>query len=229
MKRLMALIAVTAIALGFAGTSVRAEQTSDPIQTLLEAEATARNVLGGKKYPELNTAFNKAVGVVIVPRLLKGGFIIGGEYGEAVLLVKQKNGSWSYPAFYRMGGGSLGFQIGLKDSQMIFVIRTEAGLNAILNDQFKAGAEGGIVVGTFGGGVEGSTTTAMGADIVAFSVDRGLFGGGALSGSVFAKRTDLHQKFYGQGFEPRDIVLKGAARNTDADSLRATLAALGQE
>jgi len=201
----------------------------DAIQILLESEATARHVLGSKQYPDLNNAFDKAVGVIIVPRLLKGGFIIGGEYGNAVLLSKKSNGSWSYPAFYTIGGGSVGFQIGLKDSQMILVIRTHAGMEAILADQFKVGAEAGIVVGTFGGSVEGASTTAVGADILAFSLDRGLFGGGALEGSVFAKRADLNQSFYAQAIEPRDIVIEGKVSNPAADNLRSTLAALASQ
>ena len=81
---------------------------------------------------------------------------------NAVLLAKKPDGTWSYPAFYTVGGGSVGFQIGLKDSQMILVIRSHTGLEAILKDQFKAGAEAGVVVGTFGGSVEGSSTTSMG-------------------------------------------------------------------
>lgn len=198
----------------------------DAIQILLESEATARHVIGSKKYAELNEAFKDAVGVIIVPRLLKGGFIVGGEYGNAVILSKKPDGSWSYPAFYTMGGGSIGFQFGLKDSQMVFVIRTQDGLNAILDDQFKVGAETGIVVGWFGGSVEGASTTSVGADILAFSVDRGLFGGFALDGTVFAKRADINASLYGNGVEPRQIVMDGTATNPAADSLRATLSAL---
>ncbi|NVK18654.1 MAG: lipid-binding SYLF domain-containing protein [Methylocystaceae bacterium] len=225
MKRFLAVF-LAVFTIISAQKSMAAEQ--DAIQILLETEATARHVLGSKQYKELNEAFNKAVGVVIVPRLLKGGFIIGGEYGNAVLLAKKPDGRWSYPAFYTMGGGSVGFQIGLKDSQMIYVIRTQAGLEAILDDQFKAGAAAGVVVGSFGGSVDGSTTTSMGADILAFSLDRGLFGGGALEGAVFAKRNDLNQSFYAQPIEPRQIVLDGAVSNPAADSLRSTLSALAE-
>ncbi|NVJ91403.1 MAG: lipid-binding SYLF domain-containing protein [Methylocystaceae bacterium] len=223
MKRLLAII--VAVFTVFSVQKAHAVE-QDAIQILLEAEASARHVLGSKQYKELNEAFNKAVGVIIVPRLLKGGFIIGGEYGNAVLLAKKPDGTWSYPAFYTVGGGSVGFQIGLKDSQMILVIRTHTGLEAILKDQFKAGAEAGVVVGTFGGSVEGSSTTSMGADIIAFSLDRGLFGGGALEGSVFAKRADLNEVFYGQSLEPREIVIEGKGNNPAADSLRSTLSAL---
>lgn len=224
MKRLLALC-VAIFTLISVGKAQAVEQ--DAIQIMLETEATARHVLGSKQYPDLNAAFNKAVGVIIVPRLLKGGFIIGAEYGNAVLLVKKPDGTWSYPAFYTMGGGSVGFQIGIKDSQMILVIRTQAGLEAILKDQFKAGAEAGVVVGTFGGSIEGASTTSMGADILAFSLDRGLFGGGALEGSVFAKRNDLNESFYGEALDPRAIVMDGNVKNPEADSLRATLSALG--
>ncbi len=223
MKRILAIF-VAIFTLVAPQKSQAVEQ--DAVQVLLEAEATARFVLGSKHFPDLNNAFKNAVGVIIVPRLLKGGFIIGGEYGNAVLLAKRPDGTWSYPAFYTLGGGSVGFQIGLKDSQMIFVIRTKEGLDAILDDQFKAGAEAGIVVGTFGGSIEGASTTSMGADILAFSLDRGLFGGGALEGSVFAKRGDFNQSLYNADLDARAIVLGNQVSNPQADPLRATLSAL---
>lgn len=223
MKRFLAVF--IALFLGFTPQKSKAAE-QDAVQVLLEAEATARFVLGSKQFPDLNSAFKNAVGVIIVPRLLKGGFIIGGEYGNAVLLAKKPDGTWSYPAFYTLGGGSIGFQIGLKDSQMIFVIRTYTGLEAILEDQFKAGAEGGVVVGWFGGSIEASSTTSMGADILAFSLDRGLFGGGALEGSVFAKRGDFNQSLYGSDLDARAIVIEDQVSNPQADPLRATLSAL---
>jgi len=223
MKRVLAIFVAIFTLVG-ANKAQAVDQ--DAIQVLLESEATARFVLGSKQYPELNAAFKEAVGVIIVPRLLKGGFIVGGEYGNAVLLGRKEDGTWSYPAFYTIGGGSVGFQIGVKDSQMILVIRTHTGMEAILKDQFKVGAEAGIVIGMFGGSVEGASTTSMGADIVAFSLDRGLFGGGALEGSVFAKRGDFNQALYGQDIDPREIVINGKVSSPDADSLRATLSAL---
>ncbi|WP_135081240.1 lipid-binding SYLF domain-containing protein [Terasakiella sp. SH-1] len=223
MKRFLAAICACMTLLSFSKAEA-VEQ--DAIQILLEAEATARHVIGSKQYKELDEAFKNAVGVVIIPRLLKGGFILGAEYGNAVLLAKRQDGTWSYPAFYTIGGGSVGFQIGLKDSQMILVIRTHVGMEAILQDQFKAGAEAGVVVGMFGGSVEGAATTAMGADIVAFSLDRGLFGGGAIEGSVFAKRDDFNQTLYGQPVTPRQIVLENMVSDPAADNLRSTLSAL---
>jgi len=209
-----------------AGFKPVSAQEQEAVEILLEAEATAQRVLGSNQYPELNKAFKEAVGVVIVPRLIKGGFILGGEYGDAVLLAKRPDGTWSYPAFYTVGGGSIGLQIGVKDSQMILVIRTDSGMDALLADQFKAGAEAGIVIGTIGGSVEGAATTSFGADIIAFSKDRGLFGGGALEGSVFAKRTDVHTSFYGQALDPRQIVIEGQGQNPEADNLRSRLNAL---
>ena len=85
-----------------------------------------------------------------------------------------------------------------------------------------------VVVNDLGGSVDGSTTTSMGADIIAFSLDRGLFGGGAIEGAVFAKRNDLNEEFYAQPIDPRQIVLEGAVSNPAADSLRSTLSALAE-
>ena len=123
-------------------------------------------------------------GVMICPRVFKAGFFFGGQGGACVLLARAGNGTWSYPAFYGMGSGSFGLQIGIQDSQFVMLIMTEKGLSAVLDSQFKLGADASIAVATIGGGVQGATTGALGADIVAFSQSRGLFGGISLEGSM---------------------------------------------
>ena len=126
---------------------------------------------------------------MICPRVFKAGFIFGGEGGACVLLARAGNGTWSYPAFYGMGSGSFGLQIGIQDAEFIMMIMTEKGLHAMLDSQFKLGADASLAVATIGVGVQGSTTGALGADIVAFSQSRGLFGGISLEGSLMGQRT----------------------------------------
>lgn len=161
-----------------------------------------------------------AVAVAVFPRIIKGGFIGGAEMGTGVLLARQPDGRWGYPAFYTLGAGSVGFQMGLEDSEMVLIIRTQKGLESVLKHQGKLGAEVQTTIGLFGAGLEGSTTTAMGADIVAYSSSIvGLYGGANIEGAVLARRKDMNRAFYGEDVAPRDIVL-GDARNPKADPLR---------
>src|SRR5690242_14708202 len=145
----------------------------------------------------------RARAVMICPRVFKAGFFFGGEGGACVLLARAGNGTWSYPAFYGMGSGSFGLQIGIQDAQFVMLIMTQKGLNAILDSQFKLGADASLAIATIGAGVQGSTTGALGADIVAFSQTRGLYGGISLEGSLMGQRISWDQAYYGRGFDAR--------------------------
>jgi len=165
--------------------------------------------------------------VMICPRVFKAGFIIGGSGGDCVLLARAGNGTWSYPAFYTIGSGSFGFQFGIEDNQLLMLIMTERGLNAVLDSQIKLGANAGIAIATIGAGVQGSTTAAVGADIVAFAASRGLFGGVALEGSVMSTDTQGDQQYYGQSFAARQLVKQMMGGNPGADPLRDVLTRYG--
>src|SRR5579859_6587372 len=170
---------------------------------------------------------SRARGVMICPRVFKAGFFFGGEGGSCVLLSRAANGTWSYPAFYGMGSGSFGLQIGIQDAEFVMMIMTERGLNAILNSQFKLGADASLAIATIGAGVQGSTTGALGADIIAFSQTRGLYGGISLEGSLMGQRISWDQAYYGRGFDARQIIIDMQGANPGADPLRDVLTRYG--
>ena len=172
-------------------------------------------------------ALSRARAVLICPRVFKAGFILGGEGGACVLLARAGNGTWSYPAFYGMGSGSIGFQIGIQDAQFVMMIMTEKGLNAVLNSQFKFGADASLAIATIGAGIQGSTTSALGADIVAFSQTRGLYGGVSLEGSLMGQRTSWNAAYYGHEMGSRQIVMDMQGSNPGADPLRDVLTRYG--
>ena len=115
--------------------------------------AAARKVLSGKDFPDAVRLMAKARGVLIVPQLVQGGFIIGAAGGRGTMLTRTGPGNWSYPAFYGMGSGSLGLQIGGKVSEIIFIVLTEKGLTAFLESKFKFGAEAGVTIVELADGV----------------------------------------------------------------------------
>ncbi len=165
--------------------------------------------------------------VMICPRVFKAGFLLGGEGGACVLLARAGNGTWSYPAFYGMGSGSIGFQAGIQDAQFIMMIMTEKGLRAILDSQFKLGADASLAIATIGAGVQGATTGALGADIVAYSQTRGLYGGVSLEGSLMGQRSQWNRAYYGRELGSRQIVIDMQASNPGADPLRDVLTRFG--
>jgi lipid-binding SYLF domain-containing protein len=176
---------------------------------------------------EPHRALENARGVMICPQVFRAGFFIGGEGGGCVLVARGADNTWSYPAFYGMGSGSFGFQFGIQDSQFVMMIMTDRGLRSVLDNQFKLGADVSVAVATLGGGVQGSTTASLGADIVAFSAARGLYGGISLAGSLMGARTDWNQAYYGHEFGPREIVIGMQGSNPGADPLREILTRYG--
>ncbi|HEY1934719.1 MAG TPA: lipid-binding SYLF domain-containing protein [Acetobacteraceae bacterium] len=199
-----------------------------PEQTLVDRSTLAvQDLMSQAVSQDPHDMLGRARAVMICPQLFKAGFIIGGAGGSCVLLARSGNGTWSYPAFYGMGSGSVGFQIGIQDSELILMIMTQRGLGAVMDSQFKLGADVSVAVATVGGSLGGATTAAVGPDIVAFAINRGLFGGIALDGSIMSLRSDWNQAYYGQPYSARQIVIQMAAANPGADPLRGVLTRYG--
>ena len=172
-------------------------------------------------------ALGHARAVIICPQVFKAGFFFGASGGRCVMLARAGNGTWSYPAFYIMGGGSFGLQIGVQDSEVVMMIMTNCGLNAVLNSSFKFGIGGSLAIAVVGGGVQGDTTAAVGADIVAFMISRGAFAGVSLEGSILSQQTGWNQAYYGQPLDARQIVINMQGQNPGADPLREMLTRYG--
>jgi lipid-binding SYLF domain-containing protein len=185
-----------------------------------DATKTATMLIDGPDFPDVQRLLPRAKAVVIFPNMVQAGFIVGGAGGRGVMLAHTGPHSWSYPAFYFIGAGSVGLQIGGKVSESILIVLTDKGLNALLQDKFKFGGEMGVTVVSLGAGVGGSTTAALGADIVAYSKSVGLFAGGALEGSYLSPDGDWNKLYYGGAPGTRQILFEGRYSNPGAEPLR---------
>jgi lipid-binding SYLF domain-containing protein len=201
---------------------------ADPPQELVDsATLTVESMMDGSQGNTAAQFLRRAVGVVVCPNIFRGGFIIGGEGGTCVMVARSSTGNWSYPAFYGIGGGSFGFQAGVQNSKVMMFIMTRGGLNALLNSQFKFGADAGVSVATIGAGVNGSMSTALDADIVTLSQSEGLYGGISLAGSIMSDDTGKDQSYYGQELDARQLVSEGQGANPGANPLRSMLGRYG--
>lgn len=215
---------VFVLTLALAAIPALAQQ--DQQQTVNAALSTLERMKGDANFRDgFQPKLDQARAVVIVPALYKGGFIFGGQYGNGVLLARMADDSWSYPAFYTMEGGSFGLQIGLESTAVLFIVMSDKGLHAMLNNQFKFGADTGVTVLVVGAGVGASTTSNLGADIYAYSLTGiGLYGGLSLEGTVLSARESWDAAYYGSNVSSRAIVLDNAVSNPRADALRDILA-----
>lgn len=215
-----------AVALAFAllqTAALPAHAAKEGEELVEESRFTLDRLLAHKDMAELRSFLSRARGVLIIPELVKGGFIVGAEGGSGVLLVRGSDGSWSPPAFYTLAAGSIGLQIGGQVSEVVFTLMSEGAVNALLKSEFKLGADASVAMGPLGAGVEASTTTNLNADIYAFSRAVGLFGGGALEGAKIFPREKWNAAYYGAPATPREIVIERKFFNPHADALRAAL------
>lgn len=223
----MARIAAFVVALGalLFGSGARAETGMDEARTVGRAVATIERLRADANLgPRLANVMARARAVLIVPDLVKGGFLIGAEYGTGVLLARDAGGRWSGPAFYSVASGSIGLQAGLQDAETVFVIMSEGGLSAVMNNRMKLGATAGVAVATVGAGAQAATTTNTGADIYAFAKAVGFYGGATLDGAAILPRHSWNANYYGGTPTPEAIVLKREIDSPQADRLRDVLA-----
>ena len=169
----------------------------------------------------------RARGVLICPSIFRVSFLFGGSGGGCTLMARDGAGSWSDPAFYSMASGSVGFQAGIQDAELMMFIMNPHGLRAIMDSQFKFGANASATIATLGAGIEGATSTALDADIVAVEKSKGLFAGISLQGSKLNYDSIGSQAYYGQSVGVHDIVVSMRVNNPGADPLRAALMRYG--
>jgi lipid-binding SYLF domain-containing protein len=192
------------------------------------ATLSVQEILGeGHDAVNATSLLRRARAVMVCPRVFRGGFFFGGQGGGCVMVGRDGGGSWSAPAFYSMGGGSFGLQAGIQDMEILVLIMNDRALGAMLDSQFRFGGDASIAIATVGGSLEGATTTAAGADIVAVARARGLYAGLTLSGTAMSARSEWNRGYYRQDVGARDIILRAAANNPGADPLRAVLQRYG--
>jgi lipid-binding SYLF domain-containing protein len=202
-----------------------ARAQTDQQAVIERARQTIEDLKRDKSFGNARQLLHRARGVMIVPRLFKGGFIVGGEGGGGVLLARTANG-WSDPAFYALGSASFGLQAGLEQSEVVLLVMTQKGLDALMRDQFKIGAQAGIAVVTLGSGVEGAANLG-GADIVVWSSSSGAYAGIALNGSIIRPQTDDNRAYYGRPLSTHQVLYGQTAAPPDAVTLRRELATVG--
>lgn len=204
------------------GTGPQAQQEIVDRSTL-----ALQDVLNSTQSSSVIDTLRSARAVILCPQMFKAGFVFGGSGGNCVLLARAAGGSWSDPAFYSMGSGSFGAQIGVQSAEVLVMIMNDRALGAVLRNHFKIGGDASIAVATVGAGVGGATTTHMRADIVTFSRTSGLYAGASLEGSVLSPDTASNQAYYGQPFNAQQITVQMLANNPGADPLRSSLSRYG--
>lgn len=226
MHRLPSFVFALALLLGpIAGPTIATASSEEhELKELVErSKTTLENFVADSNMAWFRDHIPEAKGVFIVPRMWKGAFFFGGEGGTGVFLVKNETtGEWSNPAFYTMGTASVGFQFGVQASEIVMLAMSQRGVESMLSNTFKLGADVSVAAGPVGVGIEGATA-ALSADMVTFARTKGLFGGISLEGAVIVLRDEDNRHYYGKDVRPTDILVKRTVENPQAAGLRAAL------
>lgn len=163
----------------------------------------------------------ESLAILIVPKRIRAGLIFGGSGGVGVLLARDSSsGVWGQPAFYNLGGASVGLQAGGERSEVVFLIQSQAGLDSFLSPKLQLGAEAAVAAGPVGAGAGENVS----ADILTFVRSKGLYAGATLDGTVVQPATERNAAYYGVELTATDILVRKIAQNPQADGLREDLA-----
>jgi lipid-binding SYLF domain-containing protein len=200
------------IAMALCLTTAAAAQSSKKTAKKI-SEATQRSQRAAKVFTEIMAAPDKAIpkdlldkaeAVAVFPNVIKAGFIVGGRGGSGVIS-RRIRGGWSAPAFFKLGGGSIGLQIGASSTDFVLLFMNEDALKGLLEDKLEIGGEGSVAAGPVGRAAGASTTATLDAGILTYSRSKGLFAGLELKGVVIDPDNDDNEAVY-NGLKARDIL-----------------------
>jgi lipid-binding SYLF domain-containing protein len=204
MRRVLLLF----LCLSFCGAALA--QESDEARQLAKANAVLNEIMRTPDKGIPSNLLDKAVCVGIVPAHFSVAFGIGASYGRGVLVCRRGgDGRWGAPSLFTMGGGSFGFQIGGKSTDIVFIVMNPDGAKKLLQSKVTLGADASVAGGPVGRTASAETDAQMHAEILSYSRSRGLFGGIALKGAVLKQDNKANEKLYGRRLTAQAILIKG--------------------
>ena len=198
--------------------SFAAERESKVADRLNASADTVTDMMRASDKGVPQDLLNKAHCVVVVPGMKKAGFIVGAEYGRGFVACRQQNGiGWSAPAAIRVEGGSVGFQIGATETDVILLVMNDKGMHHLLSDKFTIGGDVTGAAGPIGRDVSAQTDALMRSEMLSYSRTHGLFAGVSLQGATLRRDRDTDRELYGRDATNRDILAGEFQAPTIAD------------
>lgn len=201
MKKFAVLLAMLATT----GYCWAANERQDVANRLQKAGQVLDEIMSAPDKGIPNEILESAKCIAVVPTLLKGGFIFGGEGGVGVASCKTGNG-WSAPAFFNIGGGSWGLQIGGEDVNLVMVVMNQKGMQEIMSSKLQLGAGAGVAAGPVGRQASANANWKMNTSILTYSRAHGVFGGLTLHGAVITRNKDDMQAVYGPDTSTKSVL-----------------------
>jgi len=227
MKQTMSVLLMCA--LGLVGTAAFAgsarEDTVDRMQKSVDVLHAIMST-PDKGIPE--EVLSNAKCILVVPDLIKGGFIFGGKHGRGVATCRTAEG-WSAPAFVSIGGGSWGLQIGVEGVDLVMLVMNDRGLQHLLSSKFELTGEGSVAAGPVGRHASAGTDWKMNTEMLTYSRSKGVFAGITLEGAVVEQDNDSTRAIYGKHMMFRSILSGNAATPRSADAFVRAVSEAGHQ
>ncbi len=207
--RLQRGASTTAVALCLAlVVTAAASAQSNEADRIWNSSNALRQIMTAEDAGVPNAVMSSVDAIAIFPSTIRGGFIFGGHRGRGIVSARDvQTGEWSLPAFLTLTGASFGLQIGGQATDIVLLIMNRRGLDRILGNQFKIGAEASVAAGPVGRSAAAATDLLLTAEILSYSRSRGLFAGVSLEGSTVRSDRDANERYYGYPYDTRDIIL----------------------
>ena len=190
-------------------TVTLAADRSDEVKRLNRATAVFQEMMKTPDKGIPQDLLDKAECIAVVPGLKKGGLGLGGKYGKGLVMCRKPDRSWTAPSFLTIEGGSVGFQIGFEQIDVIMLIMNRDGVDKLIGDKFTIGADASAAAGPVGRQTAAQTNIRLDAQILTYSRAKGLFAGVSLDGATLRQDRDDNRDFYGKDVDARKILLDG--------------------
>jgi len=218
-QRILAGLAISSLALG---ATVAAAQAREEAKVLIATEVLQElRSQSDQQIP--SSLMQRAYGVVVVPNVTKAAFVFGGRFGSGVLSARDSQGKFSNPVFISLGGGSVGWQIGVQETDIVLVFTTPGGIENIKKGKLTLGAGASVAAGPVGR--QGEAAVGTDAEVYAYSRARGLFAGVALDGTVITVSDSSNERVYGKSDVTAAEIIGGTV-TTQSENIRKFVAAV---
>ena len=227
MKKTMAVLLMGFV--GLVGTSAWAGSGREDSVTRLQSAVEVLHAIMAtpdKGIPE--EVLSNAKCMLVVPNLIKGGFIFGGKHGRGVATCRTAEG-WSAPAFVSVGGGSWGLQIGVEGVDLVMLVINDQGFQHLLSSKFELTGEGSVAAGPVGRHASAGTDWKMNTEVLTYSRSKGVFAGLTLEGAVVEQDNDSTRAIYGKHMMFRNILSGKATTPRSADAFVKAVSQAGQQ
>ena len=226
MKKTMSLLLMSLM--GLLGTYAWAGSAREDSVARLQSSVEVLQAIMStpdKGIPE--EVLNNAKCILVVPDLIKGGFIFGGKHGRGVATCRTADG-WSAPAFVSVGGGSWGLQIGVEDVDLVMLVMNDQGFQHLLSSKFELTGEGSVAAGPVGRHASAGTDWKMNTEMLTYSRSKGVFAGLTLEGAVVEQDNDSTRAIYGKHMKFRNILSGKATTPRSAEAFMKAVSEAGQ-